>query len=289
MQPDATEPGDPDERTTERQVAVVGLGAMGAPIAGHLSAAGLRPLIVDLDESLVAAGAAAGGVPADLSTAAASDVVLLTVASDADVRAVCLHEGLVAGMASGSVLCICSSVLPQTCTDIAAAAPGVSVLDTALTGGVRGAEAGAVNLLVGGDPAGLERARWAIAPWASTVHHLGDLGAGQVAKTVNNLLHWAQISAISEALELGRRYGLSVPDLRRALLDSPVQSRTLQELEHMRLTWHAKDLANALAMADQVELDVPVARTAQSVMQKVTISSLRELLTFCPDCEKVYH
>ncbi|MGH3987742.1 MAG: NAD(P)-dependent oxidoreductase [Actinomycetes bacterium] len=287
MQADATENGRPGDRMVGRRVAVVGLGAMGRPIARHLAVAGLRPLLVDLDQSLVRAGADAGGVPADLAAAAAADVVLLTVASDADVRAIGLDGGLAAAMSDGGVLCICSSVLPETCRDIAAAAPTVHVLDTALTGGVRGAESGAVNLLVGGDEAGLERARWALDPWTATVHHLGPLGAGQVAKTVNNLLHWAQISAISEALELGRRHGLSIPDLRRALLDSPVASRTLRELEQMRLTWHAKDLANALVMAEQVGLDTPVARMSQAVMQSVTVPSLHDLLTSGPDYGKV--
>ncbi len=110
------------------------------------------------------------------------------------------------------------------------------------------------------------------------MHHLGPLGAGQVGKTVNNLVHWAQISAITEALELGRRYGLDVPTLRRALMDGPTDSRTLRELEQMRFTWHAKDLANAAEMAARVGLDLPVAATAREVMTRVTVSGVAELL-----------
>lgn len=71
----------------------------------------------------------------------------------------------------------------------------MSVLDAALTGGVRGVKVGRVNLLAGGAAQDLERVRPGLAPWCSSIHHLGALGASQVAKTANNLIHWAQISA----------------------------------------------------------------------------------------------
>ena len=111
------------------------------------------------------------------------------------------------------------------------------------------------------------------------MHHLGPLGAGQVGKTVNNLVHWAQLSAITEALELGRRYGLDVPTLRRALLDGPTDSRTLREMEQMRFTWHAKDLANVEAVAARVELPLPVAETAREVLKRTTVEGVAALLS----------
>lgn len=259
-------------------VAVVGLGAMGGPIAGHLATAGLRPRLVDLDPDLVTRYAAMGGTAAGLGDIQDAQVVLVTVPSDTDVRAVCLEGGLASGMGDGSVLCIASSVLPESCAAIADAAPSAQVLDTALTGGVRAAEAGTVNLLVGGAADALESARWALEPWTATIHHLGELGAGQIAKTCNNMLHWAQICAIRESLDLGRRYGLSVPALRAALLDSPVASRTLAELEQMRLTWHAKDLANALAMGQAIGQALPVATLSQDLMTGISTDTLAALL-----------
>ena len=260
-------------------VAVIGLGAMGGPIAGHLAVAGLRPKLVDLDPDLVRRYAELGGTAAELRDIHDAQVVLVTVPSDTDVRAVCLEGGLAAALGEGSVLCIASSVLPDSCAEIAEAARSAQVLDTALTGGVRAAEAGTINLLVGGPEDALERARWALEPWTATIHHLGGLGAGQVAKTCNNMLHWAQICAIRESLELGRRFGLSVPALRAALLDSPVASRTLAELEQMRLTWHAKDLANALAMGQAIGQDLPVASQSRDLMTGISVESLAALLT----------
>lgn len=266
------------EHASGRTVAVVGLGSMGGPIAGHLARSGLRPLVSDLDSSLVAAQVAAGGRPVTAATLAAADVVLLMVPADSDVRAVCLGGGLAAALPEGAVLCICSSVRPQTCQEIAEVAGQADVLDTALTGGVRGAEAGTVNLLVGGDASALARARWALEPWTATIHHLGALGSGQIAKTCNNMLHWAQICAIEESLRLGHRMGLDVQALRAALLDAPVASRTLAELEQMRLTWHAKDLANALDLGQDASLDLPVARLSQQRMRAITPASLADLL-----------
>lgn len=264
-------------------VGVVGLGAMGLPIAGHLARAGVPVVVADLDEAAVEACVAQGMTAAAGLTelAAASDVVLVVVPSDDDVRAVCDGDaGLLAGCRTGTVVLLCSSVRPDTCEAVTAMAPpGVAVLDAALTGGVRGAENGQINLLVGGDPAALDRVRPALASWTSSVHHLGPLGAGQVGKTVNNLIHWAQIAAIVESLELGRRYGLDVPTLRRALLDGPTASRTLAELEQMRFTWHAKDLANAEVMAEAVGLPLPVAATSKTAMTTISVPQVAELLT----------
>jgi 3-hydroxyisobutyrate dehydrogenase-like beta-hydroxyacid dehydrogenase len=267
-------------------VAVIGLGAMGRPVVRHLCAAGVPVVVHDIDAVAVAAAAALGarGVASAAEAAGEAQVVAVFVPTDDDVREVCLGpDGTLAGSRAGTVLMLCSSVRPQTCEQVAAAAaPGVHVLDAALTGGVRGAEAGEVNLLVGGDPAVLDRIRPVLQPWTSAVHHLGPLGAGQVGKTANNLVHWAQISAITEALELARRAGVAVPVLRKALMDGPTDSRTLRELDQMRLTWHAKDLANTAALARQVGLDIPVAETARAVLREITVDDVGRLLAGGP-------
>ncbi|HET8658740.1 MAG TPA: NAD(P)-dependent oxidoreductase [Micromonosporaceae bacterium] len=267
-------------------VGVVGLGAMGSPMVRHLLAAGVPVVVRDLDEARVAAAVARGARAAGsgVELARACEVVAVVVPSDDDVRAVCLGaDGMLAGLREGSVVLLCSSVRPETCEQVAAAAPpGVDVLDTALTGGARGAEAGEVTLLVGGDAEVIERVRPVLVPWTRAIHHLGPLGAGQAAKAANNLVHWAQICAITEALELARRYGVSVPVLRQALLDGPARSRALRELDQMRLTWHAKDLANIADMADAVQLEIPVAGTAREVMCGITVADVARLLAGGP-------
>jgi 3-hydroxyisobutyrate dehydrogenase-like beta-hydroxyacid dehydrogenase len=124
----------------------------------------------------------------------------------------------------------------------------------------------------------LDRVRPVLAPWTAAVHHLGPLGAGQVGKTVNNLIHWAQISAITEALGLAAAHGLDVATVRAALRDGPTDSRTLRELERMRFTWWAKDLDNADRMADAVGVRLPVAAVSREVMARTSVADVLDLL-----------
>ena len=261
---------------------VIGLGAMGGPIARHLAAAGVPTVVLDVDPAAVAqaehAGARAASDPAAL--AAAVGVVIVVVATDGQLREVLTGARGVFGAAQpGTVVLLCSSALPETCRELAAAAPvGVSVLDAALTGGVRAAEAGQLTLLVGGDARALEAARPVLLPWTGAVHLLGDVGAGQVGKTVNNLVHWSQISSIAQALELGRRLGGDVPRLRKALMDGPTDSRTLREMDQMRFTWFEKDIANAEEMAQGSGADLSMVRTALEFMRSFDIDSARRLL-----------
>lgn len=264
----------------EGVVGVIGLGAMGAPIAERLVQAGLDVRVCDVDpvRAQALAGARQAATPNALAQQCAA--ILVVVPTDADVIDVCTDEdGVMAGARPDSVVLICSSVTPATCAEVSAAAPdGVGLLDAALTGGVRGANDGTINLLVGGERAALDRARRYLAPWTKSVHHLGPLGAGQVGKTVNNLIHWAEIAAIYEALELGRQLGVPVSAMRTALMDGTTDSRTLRDLEHMRFTWYAKDLANAFAMAEGLDLDLEVARTSNRLMPHITVDRMARLL-----------
>ncbi|MEU6851574.1 NAD(P)-dependent oxidoreductase [Actinacidiphila alni] len=263
-------------------VGLIGLGAMGRPVAGFLARAGLPTYCYDEDRAVLDDAADDGARPTASvpELAAASGVILVMVPSDQDVLDVCSPAtGVLSAARPGSVLLICSSVTPDTCRAVArqAAPRGVHVLDAALTGGVRAAEAGGINLLVGGDEPTLDRIRPRLAPWTSTVHHLGPLGSGQIGKTVNNLCHWGQLSAIVEALRLGRALGVAPAKLRAALLDGPAASRTIAEMEQMRLTWHRKDLANALLMAADAGQELPVAAVVREAMEHITVADIAGL------------
>lgn len=262
---------------------MIGVGAMGGPIARHLATAGIDTVVTDLDPAAVGAAATHGAVaaPDPAGVAAAAGVVIVVVATDAQLRDVLTGtRGVFAGARPGTVVLLSSSALPDTCRELAAAAPeGIDVLDAALTGGVRSAEAGRLTLLVGGDPAALDAARPVLPPWTAAVHLLGDVGAGQVGKTVNNLVHWAQIAAIAQALELGRRLGGDVRKLRAAMQDSPTDSRTLREMDQMRFTWFEKDIANAEEMAAGTDADLSMARASLAFMRTFDIDAALRLLS----------
>ncbi|MBO0847664.1 MAG: NAD(P)-dependent oxidoreductase, partial [Nocardioides sp.] len=270
--------------STTPTVGVIGLGAMGRPAAELLAAAGVETHAYDTDSAVLDAVVDKGVKAADslAALAAASSVILVFVPTDDDVVAVCSPKGgILAGAAEGSTILICSSARPDTCRKVAelAAPHGVDVLDAALTGGVRAAEAGTINLLVGGDEAVLDKVRPTLEPWCGTVHLLGPLGAGQVGKTVNNLCHWGQLSVIVEALRLGRALGVEPTLLREALMDAPPASRTLKEMQLMRLTWHHKDLANAMVMAESVGYELPVATTVREAMHHISVADIADLYT----------
>jgi 3-hydroxyisobutyrate dehydrogenase-like beta-hydroxyacid dehydrogenase len=256
---------------TRPVVGVAGLGAMGRPIAARLAGHGFA--VVGLDPHVRVPGVRA------VTRLSSADVVLVVVPADDDVTSVV--RDLLADPHPGQVIAICSSVRPQTCRELAAEAAGhgVDLLDVALTGGIRGAEAGTLNLLVGGDPAVAERLDDIFGVIAGGYHVLGPVGAGQVAKAASNLIHWAEIVAILESIRLAAAYGLQPAALRAALRQGGTDSRTLRELELMKFTWWDKDITVAEGMADAVGEPLPVAEVSRRLMPDVTIEAVRKLLS----------
>jgi 3-hydroxyisobutyrate dehydrogenase-like beta-hydroxyacid dehydrogenase len=248
-------------------VGVVGLGAMGKPIAARLADAGFDVVGHDRHHHSTS-----------LADVAAADIVFVVVPTDDDVSTVV--TALVPDMRPGAVVAISASVHPSTCVALAsyAAERGVDVLDVALTGGIRGAETGTLNLLVGGDRAVVERQREVFAAIAANYHVLGPVGAGQIGKASSNLIHWAEIVAIEEALRMADGLGVAPSALRAALQEGGTDSRTLRELELMHFTWYAKDLAIAHDLAAQIGLELPVARLSGDLMPAITPESIRSLL-----------
>lgn len=265
--------------STEDEIALVGAGAMGAPIVGYLVGAGFPVVVCDLDpdrrSQAEALGARSTSTVDDL---AGSPVALVMVPTDDDVRLVAGQYAKVA--AAGSVLVIHSSVQTATCLavrdDLQPA--GIRVVDAALTGGVRGAEAGQINLLVGGRAEDVADLAPVFAPWTSHVNHLGELGTGQVGKTVNNLVHWAQIVVLAEALSLGAELGVPATVMRPALANGPTDSRTLRELEEMRFTWYEKDIDNAVTMAATVDRELVLSPFVQKLMRDIDVPRMAALL-----------
>lgn len=261
------------------KVGMVGLGAMGRPIAGLIAAAGFDTVAYDVSPD---ASAPEGvRIVAGLDEVAESDVVIVIVPTDDDViEVVSGDKSLIATGHEGMIIVVSASVRPETCRELAdaAAASGMHVIDAALTGGVRGAENGQINLLVGGPSEVADRAGAVFKAFATNYHVLGDVGAGQVAKSANNLIHWAQIVAIDESMRMAEALGVEPVALRLALQEGPTDSRTLRELEHMRFTWYRKDIEIAQELAAGINKTLPVANLSLELMENITVASVAELL-----------
>jgi 3-hydroxyisobutyrate dehydrogenase-like beta-hydroxyacid dehydrogenase len=265
--------------STEDEIALVGAGAMGLPIVKYLVRAGFPVVVCDLDAGRRAEAEALGArSTSTVDDLAGAPVALVMVPTDDDVRLVAGQYGAVAK--PGSILVIHSSVQTATCLAVqeAVGGSGVRVVDAALTGGVRGAEGGEINLLVGGRAEDVADLMPVFAPWTSHVNHLGELGHGQVGKTVNNLVHWAQIVVLAEALSLGAEMGVPPAVMRPALANGPTDSRTLRELEEMRFTWYEKDIDNAVKMAATVDRELVLSPFVQRLMRDIDVPKMAALL-----------
>jgi len=249
-------------------------------MAAHLLSAGTPLAVYDPAPEACAPLAELGAHVCDGAgdVAARSDVVLVVVVDDEQVReavADCLETA-----APGTIVAICASVRPDTCRELAeqAAGRGVHVVDAALVRGERGAEEGRLALFCGGPEDVIDALRQACAPFAADVIRVGDVGAGQVAKTANNVLLWACIRADVEALRLGRALGVEPAALRQALAVGSGSNRPLEEWGAHRLRWPRKDLEVALALAGDAGVDVPLVAALPALMEELAVEDLHELL-----------
>jgi 3-hydroxyisobutyrate dehydrogenase-like beta-hydroxyacid dehydrogenase len=264
-------------------VGLVGCGRMGSAIGGHLLAAGWTLTVTDPDPDaqgrLMAAGA--GPAASAAGVAARSDLVLVVVVDDDQVTAVVEGpHGALAGARPGTIVAICASVRPDTCRRLAAigAERGVHVVDVALVRGERGAEEGRLALLCGGSEAVIDACRPAFSAFAADVCLLGDVGAGQVAKTANNILLWACLRAGVEAQRLARALGVEPARLRPALAVGSGANRPLEEWGKHRLRWPAKDLEVASALAAGAGVAVPLVDALAGLMAELSVDDLHDLL-----------
>jgi 3-hydroxyisobutyrate dehydrogenase len=139
-----------------------------------------------------------------------ADVVGLCVFNDADVRQVLLDQGLLDAMKKGSVVLIHSTVSPELCETMAAAAAvhGIALLDAPVSGGREGALAGKLAVMVGGDAAALEQSRPVLECFSSLIRLMGPIGSGQRMKVLNNMLTFANGRIANLAIETGQMFGL---------------------------------------------------------------------------------
>lgn len=253
---------------TADAIGFIGLGIMGRPMALNLVRAGHRVVVHSRSrapvEELVRAGATEANSPR--AVAEVADVVLTMLPDTATVEAV-IRE-LAPRLRAGALVIDMSTIHPESARSLAheLAARGVGFLDAPVSGGERGAIEGSLSIMVGGEARQVERAALLLRAVGSRVVHLGDHGAGQVTKAVNQLVVMATIEVVAEALVLAARSGVSPTKVREALLGGFASSRILDSHgERMiqrnfrpggRAELHVKDIEviGALARAGGVPL-----------------------------------
>ena len=211
------------------KIGFIGLGAMGRPMAGHLQRAGYQLFVwARRPESVGDLAATRCAKPAELGRCC--DVVFTVVTSSADVEGLALgQDGLIEGMAAGSVLIDCSTIAPDNAREIAArlGEKSIAMLDAPVSGGEQGAIDATLAIMVGGEAAVLEHVRPLLDCLGQRIVHIGPNGAGQVAKACNQMIMVAAIQAAAEAMRLGAASGVDCAKLRQALAGGSAASRVL--------------------------------------------------------------
>lgn len=195
------------------KIAFIGLGNMGGPMAANLSKAGHQLRVFDLVPAALDAAVAAGAHAASSAhdTLADAEIVISMLPASRHVEALYLGEaGILAQIPEGALVIDCSTIAPASARKLAAEAQarGLAVLDAPVSGGTAGAAAGSLTFIVGGAAQVLERARPVLQAMGKNIFHVGDNGAGQVAKLCNNMALGVIMAATGEALALGVAQGL---------------------------------------------------------------------------------
>ena len=273
-------------------VAFIGLGRMGHGMAGRYLDAGFSVAIWNRSkakaEELIARGARWAASPADAADGA--DAVVTMVADDGASRAVWLgQDGAATNMKPDALAIECSTVSYQHALDLARElrGRGFVYVDSPVTGLPDAAAAGKLTLLVGAEPADLDKARPYLEPLSTTIRHFGAVGSGTVYKLINNLMGAIQIAGIAEGLAIAEQAGLDMKLVLEAVetgvAASPQvirHSRRMAERNFAGATFTAalrqKDAAYAVALAESL-------LSAPPIMGRAAVASYDRARAYAPD------
>jgi len=254
-------------------VGFIGLGIMGKPMAKNLMEAGYELVVHNRSpekaEELAAEGATAAGSPREV--AEGCDVVITMLPNSPQVEEVLAGEsGVFEGVREGALIVDMSTISPVVTESLAASAKekGASLLDAPVSGGDVGAIEGTLSIMVGGSEEDFERAKPLFDVMGKTVTHVGPTGAGQVTKAANQIVVALTIEAVSEALVLGSKGGVS-PEKILDVLGGGLAGNKVMEVKRekflshtfdpgFRSELHHKDLGIALAAGREYGVALPV-------------------------------
>ncbi|WP_193107361.1 NAD(P)-dependent oxidoreductase [Brachybacterium sp. FME24] len=248
------------------RAAVIGLGPMGHPIAANLLAAGSAPVVWNRTASRADDLVAAGAVRAPTLADAAAPVILSVLPDVAQLQDLLDAPTRSAWGAAGARLVVMSTTGPDQVVALSEelAADGIAVVDAPMSGGVAGATAGTLSIMVGGDEEDVAAVRPVLDVIGGTIVHLGQLGSGTVAKLCNQIVVGGTLAALGEAFALARRSGLDAHQLVHVLDAGLARSEVLSQKRDKLLQREyslggsaanqVKDLLYATAAAERVEI-----------------------------------
>lgn len=265
--------------TNPTNVAFIGLGVMGGPMAGHLARAGHHVTAYNRNPERAAAwkdkwaeeGLLVQFVDAPAKAAEGADIAFTCVGNDQDLQSVTLDAGgVLESMTTGSLLVDHTTVSANMARTLAAAAAerDVGFIDAPVSGGQAGAEKGALAIMCGGNEVAMARATPVMDCYAARIVRVGDVGAGQTAKMANQMCIAGTLAGLSEAIRLAQAAGLDMEKTYEAISGGAAQSWQMNNRWETMVTdtfdygfaldWMRKDLGYALEEARQLGLSSPV-------------------------------
>jgi 3-hydroxyisobutyrate dehydrogenase len=261
-------------RVTMAKLAFLGLGVMGFPMAGHLAAKGHQVVVYNRSEAKAKAWVEKHGgshATSPREAAAGADFVMACVGNDDDLRAICLSEdGAFAGMVKGAIFVDHTTVSATVTRELSAIASdaGIGFVDAPVSGGQAGAENGVLSIMCGGTEADYAAAEPVMAAYSRICRRLGDSGAGQLAKMMNQICIAGLVQGLSEALAFGQKAGLDGEAVVEVISQGAAGSWQMVNRHKTMLAdnfdfgfavdWMRKDLKICLETADVIGASLPV-------------------------------
>jgi 2-hydroxymethylglutarate dehydrogenase len=275
-------------------VGFIGVGNMGNPMAANVLKTPFPMTVFDTNpkamENLIQAGARRANSAREVVESA--EIVLTSLPASPDVEAMYLEPGgLVERAKPGTILIDLSSVLPSTPRKIEprAKARGVHFLEAPVSGGVSGARAATLAIMVGGDAAALERARPVLLAIGPNIFHVGPAGAGNTVKAINNMMACVNSCAMMEGLALGVKAGLDPMTIYEVVKASSGGSKALERIPRaliprnfepgFKVQLMNKDLETFTTIAKELHVPVSFANDAQRYQQAAMAAGLAEMDT----------
>jgi len=275
--------------TTPLNIGFIGLGIMGAPMCGHLLAAG-HQLFVRTRSKVPEALAGATVCASPKEVAARADIVFTMLPDTPDVEAVLFgKDGVASGLSKGKTVVDMSSISPIETKAFAQKinALGCDYLDAPVSGGEVGAKAASLTIMVGGPEAVFERIKPLFELMGKNITLVGGNGDGQTTKVANQIIVALNIAAVGEALVFASKAGADPAKVRQALMGGFASSRILEvHGERMikrtfnpgfRIGLHQKDLSLALAGARAIGVSLPQTAGAAQLMQACAANGMQDL------------